>query len=391
MHCYSRFPGKIHLRARTVHSCALHFTTFLGKRAALLPQLPSAMSQIRSSYGKFDNIQVLRGVAALAVVMCHAWQTNLQYTSGLSRVPHSLVEYLVSGVDLFFVISGFVILYTTQKSRLSAKDFAIRRAQRIVPMYWLLTIVFFAVLLFMPQLKSAQINNWTKFLASLTFTAGVFGLGNPVIYPGWTLEYEMGFYVLTTVTLLVLPKRPWPVVAIALTVLQMAHWVIPPALDSLSFEFATNRIILSFLGGIVVAQLALEGRPGIVEGGAFLIGLISAIVEDPTQRAVMYGLPSALVVYLAVKSRSTWGNRWFVKLGDASYAIYLVHVFLIALVGKVSRSISPTLDADLLATVMLLMPIAAGLLLHQWFELPVSAAFARRRQLHESKAALGTA
>jgi len=244
------------------------------------------------TYKTFDNIQVLRAVAAIAVVACHAWQTNLQYTSESSLVPHSVVAFFTAGVDLFFVISGFVIYYSTENARLSAKTFALRRLQRIVPLYWLLTLVFFTALLLLPQLKSSAMAGWPKLFASLTFTSGFLGFGNPVIYPGWTLEYEMAFYTLTALALVISPKRAWAIVAVVLCVAQASHWLLDGAMG-LGLEFATGRVTLSFMGGIVIAQWLMEGRPRPVEAFAFALGIASAVIEDPSQRAIVYGLPSA--------------------------------------------------------------------------------------------------
>jgi peptidoglycan/LPS O-acetylase OafA/YrhL len=317
---------------------------------------------------KIENIQALRALAAICIVMLHALGTGSHYTTGHSHLIGP-ATYLAFGVDLFFVISGFVIYMTTMGSNLSAGEFMRRRLLRIVPPYWLLTIVFFSCLLIAPGLNAAATTGWSKFAASLLF--GTFAIGTmPVIYPGWTLEYEMCFYALTTLALLTARRRPWALIAVVLCGATLARpWIgtaPAPAVD-----FLTNSISLSFLAGIVVGQWALNGRPGAIEGFALATALAFVALQGAPQRALYAGLPSALLVYAAVRARPARAYRWLTRLGDASYAIYLLHVFVIAVVGKVSQALLPSLNADLLAFVMMLATVLAGLTFHRWVEHPV--------------------
>jgi exopolysaccharide production protein ExoZ len=327
--------------------------------------------------GKFGNIQVLRALAAITVVMCHAGQTSAVYTSAPSHLAE-LSKLLVFGVDLFFVISGFVIYFTTTKSDLSAGEFAKRRLQRILPLYWLLTIAFFVCLLLIPGLKSAALNDWPKFFASLAFLSFT-NWGMPVIYPGWTLEYEMLFYALTAAALLVSRRNPWALVAVLLCAASLAKPWLGPVSPALAF--VTSSMPLSFLAGILVGQLALRGKVGATEVIAFAVAIVVTLIDDPMQRAIYAGLPSALVVYLAVRSGSSNAHPWLMKLGDASYAIYLLHVFLIAIVGKLSRAASSAFDADMLAVLMTVAPVLAGLALHQWVELPMAEFLSKKKPI----------
>jgi len=327
---------------------------------------------------KFGNIQALRALAAISVVVVHAAGTSIRYTTATSHLVEP-AKYLSFGVDLFFVISGFVIYLTTTQSNLLAAEFIKRRLQRIVPLYWLLTIAFFACLQVIPGLNAAALTDWPKFVASLGF-ASFAHWGMPVIYPGWTLEYEMVFYALTAVALASSRRQPWAFVSIALCAATLARpWIGSdpyPVLD-----FLTNSIVLSFVGGIVVAQWALNGRPAPVEAVAFSVAIAAAAVNDPMQRALYAGLPWAVVVYAAVKAGPTKAHPWLMKLGDASYAIYLLHVFLIAVVGKVSRALAPSLNADLLAVAMTISALLAGLALHQWVERPMARLWKRQRSV----------
>jgi exopolysaccharide production protein ExoZ len=328
--------------------------------------------------GKLESIQALRALAAISTIVVHALATGSRYTTSTSHFIGSS-KYLASGVDLFFVISGFVIYFTTTRSNLSAQEFLSRRLQRIVPPYWLLTTLYFGCLLAAPGLSAAATAGWSKFIASLGFVA--FATGSmPVIYPGWTLEYEMCFYALTAAALVMARNRPWAFVSVVLCgAVLIRPWV--GATPSPTLDFLTSSISLSFLAGILVGQWTLKGRPGVIEAIAFALAIASTAMGETSQRALYAGLPSALLVYGAVKTSPTRSYAWLAKLGDASYAIYLLQVFPIAIVGKISQALMPSLNADVLALVMTFVAVLAGCAFHQWVERPMgrlwSSAFPR--------------
>lgn len=326
---------------------------------------------------KFAYIQVLRAIAATSVVVIHATSTSVQYTTGPSLAIEP-AKYLAFGVDLFFVITGAIIYITTTRSGLSATEFSKRRLQRIVPLYWLLTILFFLCLLVVPGLKAASTSSLPKLLASLGFVSFA-GWDTPVIYPGWSLEYEMLFYGLTSTALAIRRSRPWGLVALVVCTATLLHpWFAGQSGSTLSF--LTNPIALSFVGGIMVAQWSVAGRPGAAETVAFSVALLVAGANEPMQRAIYAGLPSAALVFFAIKGESTTPTppHWLIKLGDASYAIYLLHVFAIAVVGKLLHRFQPSLDADALAAMMTASALLAGLAVHQWVELPMMSLIKRR-------------
>lgn len=126
---------------------------------------------------RIDSIQALRGIAAMAVVVGH----SAIFTRG------------TFGVDIFFVVSGFIMMYVTQSS---AKHFLVKRLIRIVPLYWLVTAARFAL---SPSPIYSQPFNWTLFVESLLFFPDFkFHNSQPIFNVGWTLNHEMAFYLLFT-------------------------------------------------------------------------------------------------------------------------------------------------------------------------------------------------
>lgn len=141
------------------------------------------------------HIQVLRFLAAVAVVAFHAWGVA---PDGF-KVPEGAIAFALShaghGVDLFFVISGFIIFYATHGARLTPAEFLRRRVERIVPLYFFVTCAVTILAVTLPATFGTP--DWftprriLKSLAFIAFTDGEM----PVVYLGWSLEYEMYFYL----------------------------------------------------------------------------------------------------------------------------------------------------------------------------------------------------
>ena len=145
-----------------------------------------------TSSNKIYNIQILRAIAAINVVIFHCIGAAESYDF---LIPFSQMfkGWGRNGVDLFFVISGFIMVYTGQNSRSSRLQFFIKRIFRIVPVYWALTFLFVAILLLMPSILRSASFDIGKTISSLFFVSGPF-YESPVLYVGWTLEFEFLFY-----------------------------------------------------------------------------------------------------------------------------------------------------------------------------------------------------
>lgn len=307
---------------------------------------------------KLDFIQLLRAVAAIAVVLYHAAIATPKY----SPFPARSLEFFsfgAYGVDLFFVISGFVIFYTT--NNISASQFVRRRIERIVPIYWLYTVL---ALLITLELGAGAGFSWQKFFLSISFIS--FFLGDaPLMYVGWTLEYEMLFYSFVAVSLFIW-RRPWPSVCTLISGLIVLGALTSP--DSAWGKFISASMMLEFLMGILVGQALIGKRIGVVEACSVTIAALTVLLADESHRALIVGIPATVLLIIAVKASSYRLPKWVLEVGDASYSIYLVQVFTISACSKGFQRLLPSLDPDLCIVVTTLITIIVGMASYSFVE-----------------------
>ncbi|MFG1377013.1 acyltransferase family protein [Xanthobacter autotrophicus] len=286
-----------------------------------------------------ESLQYLRAVASLMVVVFHLG-------APLSRLGLTAPwpQSGAAGVDIFFVLSGFLMLVTTRGRDGYTLSFYVKRMVRIVPLYWIVTTASLALLLVAPQLvKSGRADAW-HILASYLFLPArhpVLGTLEPLVVPGWTLNYEMFFYLVWGVALLLPGRARLPAIALFLAGLAVLGRVVPSENPFLAFY--TAPIMLEFVFGLALGLWYLEGPP-LARGWGFLFlaaGFVSLLAQgDVAQetRVIQWGIPAAMVVAGALvleRARPVKRIGAFVLLGDASYALYLVHGMVLSAVGQV--------------------------------------------------------
>ena len=338
------------------------------------------------------NIQVLRAIAALLVVHAHAaGPTGL----GLRWVGGA------DGVDLFFVISGFIIAYV---AALDPSQFMTRRLIRIVPIYWTSTIALYLLVVAMPRLFHTTSSDPVLLVRSLAFlptASGVHtedGIPHPTLSGGWTLNYEMYFYALFAIALAwSRPRATTLVVALLLAVLAVVQ--LTPLRDSAVAYFYGHPIVLEFAYGIAafhvvrwvearrrVAQ-APRGEPAMLAAGAAL-GLIALAFSyelfGMTPRYLASGIPAFVVVVCAVLlervHRIAITNRWVILAGDASYVMYLIHAYVVFGVLRlaVGQRRMSELAGQGMTLVLMAVSTLAAIAIYRYYEQPILRALKRR-------------
>ncbi len=254
-----------------------------------------------------------------------------------------------SGVDIFFVISGFIMTYTAgSKSGFQASmRFILNRLTRIVPLYLLATVVFFLILhSYTWFLVPANILSFLKdmlFLPTALDKDPPF-YGYPMLFVGWTLRYEMFFYLIFGLSLL-FGRFKWifsySVFSILLVFIPLAtHQVRLFSTTATQYHPAilnmlTNPIIAEFLAGMIIGQIYTSAirlpRPAsLAILGLGVVSFIAQYFGDwlPGHGLAGWGLFSTLFVFSLVmlhKEQPLQAPRWMVFLGDISYSIYLIH------------------------------------------------------------------
>src|ERR1700712_2382457 len=207
------------------------------------------------------HIQVLRFFAALAVVAFHAWGVA---PDGF-KVPESAIAFALSyggrGVDLFFVISGFIIFYATHGAKLTPAEFLRKRIERIVPLYFAVIALVTLLALTLPATFGTP--DWytprhiLKSLAFIAFTDG----DMPVVYVGWSLEYEMYFY-LATALLMALTRNVWRNIAVMFSAVAILGQIPGVGAALGNYAFFADPMILEFVLGVIVGSVFVNGRIG---------------------------------------------------------------------------------------------------------------------------------
>ena len=307
---------------------------------------------------------------------------HLQALAVMGGAPAGAVEAGNAGVDLFFVISGFIMVFTTGRKPQGPLAFLGSRLRRIAPLYWSVTLAVFAIARFAPALIQNTPSDLRRLADSLLFIPALRpdGTMRPVVFVGWTLNFEMAFYALFALGLLA-PRR-WigvlaPVAALALAVLW--GWAARPPSPVLGFY--TTPMVLEFALGMMLglAWPRLHPPEGLVRplqaaaAAAFALMLGGPWLWPQADRLIAFGLPAAVIVAaaLAVERQGRAARwPWLQALGAASYAIYLSHFFVTQTVILLARRLG--LDGPwtaVAAAVAAFIGVAlTGLVLHRTLE-----------------------
>lgn len=285
---------------------------------------------------KINNIQALRAYAALAVVIFH---TGFIF-------PHML-QMGKFGVDIFFVISGYIMARICETD---TRFFLRRRLIRIVPPYWAMTILLFCFSLMFPRLLLSTHADPADLLRSLLFVPYYRedGLIRPLLYVGWSLNYEILFYVLITLGIYLLPKHP---LAIATGLLLSLHFICSQfaGAGAITMCYSSN-VVYEFVLGILAYEIARRVssstatamRPfsllalcGSLLGIVFVQGIAHSPL--PAEWFILQLLAMLTILNASLLSQGDWDIRmpWIVIIGDASYVLYLVHAYILSLSDRV--------------------------------------------------------
>ena len=337
-----------------------------------------------------SNIQVLRGLAALMVLMYHI-PDELTDRGWANPFPNMTVG--AAGVDIFFVISGFIMVYSTarvfQKPGAGIR-FLLRRVARVVPLYWAITTIFVFLTIRASRHLTPPDYSIPHIVASYLFLFyprpeyGDF----PLYLQGWTLNYEMFFYLCFSSVLSFSRGAAVTSLSICFVALVVLGQFVPLPWP---VDRWANSDILEFVFGMQLAQAYLQGlRLSFRVSAALAVAGFSALlVSAPSVdwwfalRGLAWGPPATAIVAAAALYQPATGGRTrslLESFGDASYSLYIVHfAFFVGLAAVLGRIIAITaIPAVVYAGLLFLGSIALALLTHKLFEMPLTRALYRR-------------
>ena len=284
---------------------------------------------------KLSNIQFLRFTAAMMVVTSHiashvpllAGQQETKFWDQLSVAG----SY---GVDIFFVISGYVIADSYKHQTRSPSQFLKLRFFRIYPLYAAVTTLFFLLHLIIPSMMNSSSGSIKLFISSLTFTSSIFGFSYPILPQGWTLEIEVFFYLIFVGSIILCSH---------FKSFSGKERLLSSIFLLLAVFFGATDLMIEFIFGLLISRYSSKERKKRFNLLAsisitFFVGIYLAI-DVTSFRFFWIGLPSALLVYLAIATPQL-PKEMVNFLGDISYSIYLVHGMLIAVSLRLFTSVN---------------------------------------------------
>ena len=299
-----------------------------------------------TSSKRLHNVQALRGIAVLLVVFLHTYATEKKYSP--DQILPDFLQLGAMGVDIFFVISGFIMVTVTHNKPAQwqlATQFLISRATRIYPAYWLISALLLCISVFFPGIT-------TPLTSDSFFVIRSFLLYPqehlPLLMVGWTLIHEMFFYLVFTVLLLLPTKLRYGCLLLwaAGTVMGYQQW--HPAVTQPELALLFNPLSLEFISGCFLGLITQHFRIPLART-VFCSGIVALAViwavwinqsADPIPTEMnrfYYFIAPCVLMTLGCVAMDQHGlrlSRWLEILGDASYSIYLTHILVLSALCK---------------------------------------------------------
>lgn len=336
---------------------------------------------IKKASSKIDSLQAIRAFAAIAVMLFHGTQIINE------RIDYLFLDNIFmagfSGVDVFFVLSGFIILYTSSTGNNNTTIFLKKRFIRIYPIYWIVTALLMAAFFISPSTEQSYKGDITTILGSFA----LFPQSKYIVGVAWTLTYEVIFYLVFAVTYFRKPVFLF-YAFIGWVSIIFIFYIFNIKTDFVLIHVFTNPIILNFTLGCLVAYSykrysKLSFSNWFFWGGLILFFLMwvifyqlktldVSIFSGDMARVYLFGIPSAILIFGALYLPSAV-PQLLVYLGDASYSLYLIHGTVLSSLIKVviKLNISSLFDNFSGATVLFIGTLIISCLFYSAVERPL--------------------
>ncbi len=296
----------------------------------------------QNSESKIDSLQAIRAFAAIIVMFFHG-TTILE-----ERLNYIFLNKIFiagfSGVDIFFVLSGFIILFTSSTGKYNIKIFLIKRFIRIYPIYWLITTLLIFAYFISPAQEQSYKGNIEIILGSFILLPQQ----KYIVGVAWTLTYEIIFYLIFAVTYFKQPKYLFYVLSIWITTIAICFFNHIKS-NSILITTLLNPLSLNFALGCLIAYLYKRYNDFDYPKTLISLGIIlflimwtryyqfklstANILTDDIKQLYFFGIPAGLIIFSVLYLPITV-PKLLVYLGDASYSIYLIHGTVLSILIK---------------------------------------------------------
>lgn len=345
---------------------------------------------------KIESIQILRGLAALSVVMFH-YRFYLVPDGADRTIPDQLFGWGAIGVDLFFVISGFIMVYVTSEKNHGAKtsiNFIINRLTRILPTYYVLLLFAFltggAMSTFHYPEKVSNLISALTFHPYLSEPAPLYLPDSGMYSIRWTLNYEIYFYLAFSICLLVKPRITalctWFLLPIVLAYSLTSTFTVSTHgydFSSVMLRFLTNPIILEFGTGVLAGYvyLYLRNKKNLESGYFSALWLALIIAGIISGQLTGYNVISAcafffLVLFFALQNHQIlkFTPKPLIMLGNISFSWYLIHTPLAGFISdKVNKFYPSAIHSTTGFIILIISSIFFAWLSHKYLEIKLTA------------------
>lgn len=339
---------------------------------------------MKGKQAKIQSLQALRAIAAIAIAAAHTNRsTELHMNHTLGFAPSRFADW---GVDLFFVISGFIIFYAHRNDfgkPYKLKEYLTKRILRIYPIYWIAALMVSPIFFIFQNIGSGFERDWVVIIKSFFLIPQTH---SPILFVGWTLVHEFRFYLLFGLLLLLKRRRAILFTSIFILVNLMMFILKPIGYSNLNpqnltgylFSFFNIEFLLGALGAYIMSlsNTRLQKVFLFISIVCYLIILRFANSDILEQRVFLLGVPFAIIATLLgiyeLKQSFKIPNI-FCYLGAASYSIYLTHVLFIttSILLLKTAGFSNSSYLTLIMLVVLFLAVTGGYIFYSLVEKPL--------------------
>lgn len=298
-----------------------------------------------------------------------------------------------SAVDYFFVLSGFIMVYV-HRSAIGKKDqlksFLVKRAVRIYPIYWIITLSVWCLFLVIPAFANNQDLSWAQVIESLLLIPQK----DPhfkdkfILEVGWTLTYEIYFYLLFSIAIWLKPKHSVPLLSawLLVTILHYRKIVKFPD-DFFVLETVFGEMNLEFVFGCLAAYIVIKYNNnirkyrwilfGIANLGYVILLMLAAWGNIAIGRIPTFGVLAALLIIAATSidlKDSPKIPDLLIFLGEASYSIFLTHMPVISAITKILQkaNLGKYFDGFFAPALLAVFTVVFGCIFYSLIEKPLT-------------------